>query len=106
MQNLCFIQILSSLGSATLELTILGFCIYFVIKTKSRAGILLLISSVMTILIRPLDLLFLNYIFTDHNGSSMYLDASKIYSLLSYILFALGLILLLQKQINLEKKIE
>ncbi len=101
-----YIDIFTNILSIAIELTILGFCIYYVVMKRSIDGILLLISSIMSILVRPLNTLFYNYIFQGDQYKpedvSLYTDSLKIYCSISYILFAIGLILVIRKLVKIK----
>jgi len=104
MNNLNIINSIFTLISLLIELAIIGICIYYVVKSKSIDGILLLISSIMSILIRPANVLLINYISnsTAHDPGKIELFSSyiQIYGLVSYTLFAIGLILMILKLVK------
>lgn len=87
--------------SILFELFLLGVFIYYVRKRKSLDGIILLISSVLSILLRPLLYLGYNYIqydASDLRPMEIFEISIKIYGVLNTALFTLGLILLVIKQ--------
>lgn len=104
MNNLNIIDSFFTLLSLLIELTIIGFCIYYVVKSKSIDGILLLISSIMSILLRPANALFINYMtlgnITNIEKAEFFGKIIQIYGLVSYSLFAIGLILMILKLVK------
>lgn len=87
--------------SILFELLLLGVFIYYVRKQKSLDGIILLISTILLLLIRPLLYLGYNYIqydTSDLKPMELFEISIKIYGVLNNALFTLGLILLVIKQ--------
>ena len=100
------LDIILNILSMVLELTILGFCIYYVVRKKSIDGTLLLISSILSILIRPLNALFINNFMQGEQYTpevyNIYRDSLQIYTSISYILFSVGLILMIRKLVKIK----
>ena len=91
-----------------IELGLFGLLIYYVRKQKSLDGILLLTSSVLNILNRPL--MYFGYKYLENNHSDINIlqvfdNSLKIYGILSSIIFTIGLLLLVIKQTNKNQKI-
>lgn len=94
------INLLSILG----DLILTGVCIYYVVKSNSIDGILLLISSAMSLLTRPMYYFVFKYILSSETyGSgkfSMINSLLGLFGIISQIIFIIGFILLVIKQIN------
>lgn len=85
------------------EIIVLGICIYYVVKRKSIDGILLLISSLMLLLIKPI-LYFGNKYFpvdaSNLSAMTIFDTSLKLYGFVSTTLFTIGIVLLVLKQIK------
>ncbi len=97
------VDIVVNLTSFSLELLLLGVFIYYVIKQKSLDGILLLVSSVLSILIRPI--MYFGYNYIPHEVSN--LDPMqtfnlfiKIYGLVNTILYTIGIAMLILRNVK------
>ncbi len=81
-----------------IELTLLGVFIYYVVKRQSLDGILLLISSILTIAIRPIIYFGYNYL----NNDALNMEPQLIFTtviqicyLLNSLLFTIGIVMLI-----------
>ncbi len=93
-----------NLLSILAELVILGICIYYFVKTKSVDSVLLLISSIMSALYRPLSMFVFNYVLKNESGMSdnflFYKNLLGFYGLVSTIIFSIGLFLMVIKLVK------
>lgn len=97
MDNTSYVEIITGLLSIIIELGILGFSIYYVVKKKSIDGVLILLSSIMSILTRPINLLVFDNLVSNSVQFENFMDIMHVYNLISYSLFGIGLVMLIRK---------
>lgn len=97
MDNTSYVEIITGLLSIIIELGILGFSIYYVVKKKSIDGVLILVSSIMSILNSPINLLVFDNLVSNSVQFENFMDIMRVYNLISYSLFGIGLVMLIRK---------
>ena len=97
------VEIAINLTSILFELVLLGVFIYYVVKRRSLDGILLLTSSILSILIRPL--MYFGYNYLNHDVSNIepvqtFTIVIRIYGLLNTLIFTIGIVMLVFRMLK------